>query len=508
MGVRSFSIYDMICRNALLYPDREAIVYKGRRHSFHDFRNLCDSVASGILLAGLGKGDRIAVLGRNSDIFMALYGAAAKTGSIIVPVNWRSQENEIEYILRDSSPRLILSGDEYIDMVRGIASRLGCEQNVHSFSDRAIEGVFDFGKNHPADLNTNPGNADADDASVMMYTAAVGGTPRGALLSQANILAVNIAMIDLFGIGENDCNICFIPLFHIGGLSMCTAVMQKGGRCVIMDRFEADEALDLIDKEKVSIFFSFSPMIKMLTEKISRHDLSSIRAISGLEPPDHVAAFRKSAKNAQFYSFYGQTEAMAVTGSPMELRPGSIGRPTILSRVALFDEYDNEAPLGSAGEICVRSPSVFLGYWNLEEESSYTFRNNWHHTGDIGRFDKDGFLWYVKRKAEKELIKTGGENVYPAEVEKAILAHGMVAEVCVFGVADKDWGESIAAVIVLKDRSALQSRELLEFLAGRIPAYKRPKHIIFSESLPKTADGDIDRAEVRKEYSGLDNQNK
>lgn len=193
---------------------------------------------------------------------------------------------------------------------------------------------------------------------------------------------------------------------------------------------------------------------------------------------------------------------MAVTASPMELRPGSIGRPTILSRVALFDEYDNEAPLGSAGEICVRSPSVFLGYWNLEEESSYTFRNNWHHTGDIGSFDKDGFLWYVRRKAEKELIKTGGENVYPAEVEKAILAHGMVAEVCVFGVADKDWGESIAAVIVLKDRGALQSRELLEFLAGRIPAYKRPKHIIFSESLPKTADGDIDRAKVRKEYSG------
>jgi len=184
----------------------------------------------------------------------------------------------------------------------------------------------------------------------------------------------------------------------------------------------------------------------------------------------------------------------------MELEPGSIGKPTILSRVALFDDYDNEVPTGSAGEICVRSPAVFLGYWNLDEKSSHTFRNGWHHTGDVGRFDSDGFLWYVKRKTEKELIKTGGENVYPAEVEKAILAHGLVSEACVFGIADKDWGEAIAAMVVLKEKGALQSRELLEFLAGRIPAYKRPKHIIFSESLPKTADGDIDRGKVKEQY--------
>lgn len=497
MAVRSYSVYDMICRNALLYPDREAIIHNGRRHSFRGFKKLCDCLASGLLRAGLGKGDRIAVLGRNSDLFIALYGAAAKTGNIIVPVNWRSQENEVEHILRDCSPRLIFAGDEYLDMVRGIASRLGCGDNVLSLDG----GLADFTAPHPADIAVSAADVEADDGFIIMYTAAVGGTPQGALLSQANILAVNAAMIDLFGLGGNDCNICFIPLFHIGGLSMCTAVMQKGGRSVIMDRFEPEEALELIDKERVSIFFSFSPMLKMLTEKIGGRDLSSIRAISGLEPPDQIAAFCRSAANARFYSFYGQTEAMAVTGSAMELRPGSIGRPTLLSRVALFDDYDNEAPAGSAGEICVRSPAVFLGYWNLDEKSAYTFRNGWHHTGDIGRFDSDGFLWYVRRKAEKELIKTGGENVYPAEVEKAILAHGMVSEVCVFGVADRDWGEAIAAVVVLKEKGALEDRELLEFLAGRTPAYKRPKHIIFAESLPRTADGEIDRAGVKEQCS-------
>ncbi|MEN6465678.1 MAG: AMP-binding protein, partial [Syntrophaceae bacterium] len=275
------------------------------------------------------------------------------------------------------------------------------------------------------------------------------------------------------------------------------------GRIVIMDRFEPAEALDLIDTEKVSVFFSFSPMLKMMTGQIKGHGLASVRVISGLEPPDQIDAFIRHAVNARFYSFYGQTEAMAVAGGLMSERPGSIGRPALLSRVALFDDHDNEVPAGSAGEICVRSPAVFLGYWNLEEESSYTFRNGWHHTGDIGRFDGDGYLWYVKRKAEKELIKTGGENVYPAEVEKAILASGQVREVSVFGVADRDWGEAVAAAVVLKERDGLQKHELLEFLSGRLPAYKRPKHIIFPESLPKTAEGEIDRVKVRELYSGL-----
>jgi len=503
MGIRSYSIYDMICRNALAYPDREALIYKGRRLSFRHFHEYCDRVASGLLRAGMGKRDRIAVLGRNSDKFVVLYGAAAKIGAVIVPVNWRSQESEVEFILRDCTPKIIFAEDDYLEMVSGFASRLDFVKRIYSLGERSREGVPGFESLSTCDRETSSEDINADDPYVLMYTAAIGGTPQGALLSQSNILAVNSALIDLFDISAVDCNICFIPLFHIGGLSMCTAVMQKGGRSVIMDRFEPEEALDLIQTEKVSLFFSFAPMLKMLTEKIADHDLASIRAISGLEPPDQVKAFCTQARNARFYSFYGQTEAMAITGALGEERPGSIGKPTILSRVALFDEYDNEVPTGSAGEICVRSPAVFLGYWNLDEKTTYTFRNGWHHTGDIGRFDEQGFLWYVKRKAEKELIKTGGENVYPAEVEKAILDHGRVSAVSVFGVADRDWGEAVAAAVVLKQKGSLQKSELLKFLADRLPSYKKPKHIWFTESLPKTSDGEIDRVKVKEHYSGL-----
>jgi long-chain acyl-CoA synthetase len=193
---------------------------------------------------------------------------------------------------------------------------------------------------------------------------------------------------------------------------------------------------------------------------------------------------------------------MPVSGCDMAEKPGSIGLPAIMTRVAIFDDLDREVPAGTQGEICVRSPSVFMRYWNLEADTAYTFRNGWHHTGDLGRIDKDGFIWYGGRKPEKELIKTGGENVYPEEVEKAILSHGCVAEVAVIGVPDAEWGEAVQAVCVLKKGRDVGAAELTEYVASKIARYKKPKHVLFVESLPKTASGEINREEIKKTYSG------
>ena len=158
--------------------------------------------------------------------------------------------------------------------------------------------------------------------------------------------------------------------------------------------------------------------------------------------------------------------------------------------------------MGTQGEICVRSPAVFLGYWGRDEDNAYTFRNGWHHTGDIGRFDEDGFLWYVKRKAEKELIKPGGENVYPAEVEKVVLEHEAVAEVSVIGVADDQWSEAIKAIVVFKEGKSIDPDELREFVASKIARHKKPKYVDVVDALPKTEDGEIDRDQVKKDHGG------
>ncbi|MBS3809905.1 MAG: AMP-binding protein, partial [Desulfobacterales bacterium] len=170
--------------------------------------------------------------------------------------------------------------------------------------------------------------------------------------------------------------------------------------------------------------------------------------------------------------------------------------------VALLDDNDNEVPTGEEGEICVRGPSVFLGYWGRDKDTARTFRNNWHHTGDMGRFDEDGYLWYSRRKAEKELIKPGGENVYPAEVESVIREHPAVSEVSVIGVPDRQWGEAIKAVCVLKPGKTADEQELTDFVASRIARYKKPRFVVFEDALPKTSKGEIDRDRVKKDHGG------
>lgn len=221
-----------------------------------------------------------------------------------------------------------------------------------------------------------------------------------------------------------------------------------------------------------------------------------------MDSPETINRFLKKNPQAVFYSLYGQTEAMPVSGCDIKKKPGSIGFPAIMTRVAIFDDLDREVPVGGQGEICVRSPSVFLGYWNLEVDTAHTFRNGWHHTGDRGRMDEEGYLYYGGRNPEKELIKPGGENVYPAEVEKVILSHGCVEEVAVIGVPDSEWGEAVQAVCVLKKGKDVGAAELIEFVASKIARYKKPKHVLFVKGLPKTASGEINREEVKKTYSG------
>jgi long-chain acyl-CoA synthetase len=219
-----------------------------------------------------------------------------------------------------------------------------------------------------------------------------------------------------------------------------------------------------------------------------------------MDSPDTIERFLKNNPGAAFYSLYGQTEVMPVSGCDVKEKPGSIGRPALMTRVAIFDDSDRELPSGKQGEICVHSPSVFLGYWNLEADTAYTSRNGWHHTGDRGRIDEAGYLYYLGRNPEKELIKPGGENVYPAEVEKVILSHGDVEEVAVIGIPDAQWGEAVLAVCVLKKGRRLKDTELIEFVASRIARYKKPKHVLFVDHLPKKAGGETDREAVKKIY--------
>lgn len=504
-----FKIYDLIARNAGLYPDKTALVYDDRRTDFKTYKKLCDEYAAGLGAEGVEAGDRIAVLAGNCDDFLILCGAAAKIGAIVVPVNWRLGEEEIVYILGDSTPKFLVSGSEYNELAGRAAAKVGSIQRHYSF--KAEEdgcGCIPFRTLRRDEAYGETGGAaiSGDPAYMIIHTAAVGGKPKGCLLSQGNMIAVGLQIAQLLKLDSRDCHLCILPLFHIGGLAMTWATMHQGGENVIVDRFDPLVALKLIAKEKGTFFAAFPPILSSLLDaqekEPSAFDTASLRIVCGMDSPETLERFFKINAQAAFYSLYGQTEAMPVSGCNYQEKPGSIGPPAILTRVALFDDLDREAAPGTPGEICVRSPAVFRGYWNLKEETAYTFRNGWHHTGDLGRCDEDGYLWYAGRKPEKELIKPGGENVYPAEVEKVILSHGAIEEVSVIGVPDPEWGEAVKAVCVLRKGSAVSAGELIEFVAAKIARYKKPKYVLFVESLPKTANGAVNREEVKKAYPG------
>jgi acyl-CoA synthetase (AMP-forming)/AMP-acid ligase II len=505
MGLYDYTIYDFICRNAQIYPDRDSIVFNDTRLTHKEYKEKCDALAAGLIAAGIQKGDRLGVVAHNCDEFMILYGAAAKMGAIVLPVNWRFQQDEVEFVLNDCTPRFVFAGPEYRNSVIEAAQKVASIEKRYTIGGGDTpDGFSPFEALYSEEGAGAKIDIPADSGFVIIHTAAVAGRPRGALLSQANIVYGNLIMMHEYHFGPDDCHICILPLFHIAGLAMAMGVMHVGGKNVILERFDPELAVQLIEKEKGTTFFNFAPILKMLMDKYEEgsYDISSLRNVSGLDSPDNILHFMELAPNVRYRTGFGQTEAMGVTGGPMQDRPGSAGRPSPLARVVLFDDYDNEVPVGTPGEICVRSPAVFLGYWGLDEDNAYTFRNGWHHTGDIGRFDEDGFLWYVKRKAEKELIKPGGENVYPAEVEKTILEHEKVAEVSVIGVADKKWGEAIKAVCVLKPGESVDPKELAEFVASRIARYKKPQYVDFVDALPKTEQGEIDRDQVKKDHGG------
>ena len=249
--------------------------------------------------------------------------------------------------------------------------------------------------------------------------------------------------------------------------------------------------------------FDFAPILGSLLEQGEKNgdDLSSLRKVIGLDSPETIVRYQERT-GGTFYSFFGQTETSCLaTIGPYNDRPGAAGRAVLAAEVGLVDDDDRPVGEGETGEIVVRGPMVFKGYINLPADTDQSFRNNRHHTGDLGRFDEDGYLFYMGRKAEKELIKPGGENVYPAEVENAILLHPAIARTVVFGVADAKWKEGIKAVCQLNEGFELTAQELIDFVGGKIARFKKPQYVQFVSEMPLLANGAPDRSQVKKLYT-------
>jgi long-chain acyl-CoA synthetase len=499
MGLYDFTFYEMMGRNAALFGDRPAWVEleTGKSTSFAAIKADVDRLAAGLAASGLTRGARIGVLAQNSLTYFLVYGAAAALGAIVVPINWRLSAEEVCFNLADTAPVILLADAAYQAMLEAHADFLPTVRHRFGMSDDGAWPALATVMATPEGFS--PSDVAADDGLVIIHTAAVAGRPRGAVLSHTNLLCANLHWQYRLQITPEDVHLNLLPLFHVGGLFLAASSFHAGALNVNLRKFDAAAAAEAIDRYRVSLLFDFSPILGNLLDVPGR-DLRSLRAVTGLDTPETIERFQKRT-GGTFYTMYGQTETSCIaTYGRYDERPGSAGRPIALADLRLVDEHDRPVQVGGVGEIAMRGPMVFKGYWKLTEDNAYTFREGWHHTGDMGRFDADGFLWYAGRKPDKELIKPGGENVYPAEVEKAILAHPAVAETVVFGVPDPKWKEGIKAVCVLAPDQSLTAEDLIDFVGGKIARYKKPQYVTFVETLPRDKDGRPDRARIKAMY--------
>lgn len=504
MSVHDLTWFDVLRRNAQLRPDATALVFEGERLSHRDLLGRAECLASGLAARGIGHGDRVAVVAQNRPEMLDLLAAAARLGAILLPLNWRLGADEVADILADVEPALLVADRDGAALLSGVRDRMAGVAHRVALDD-AAEGWSAF-----ADLLSGPGPAPdaqvrAGDPLVIIPTAAVEGRARGAVLSHANLFAHNLQLAASWALGPADVALAALPLFHIAGLGLALALQAAGGSSVLLRRFEPAAAADAIAAERVTVFCEFAPILSQILDAAAERgsDLGSLKAVWGLDGADTIARFEAACPGAAFWAGYGQSETSGyVTFAPHRERPGSAGRPTPLARVAVLDEGDDPVPPGAVGEIAVRGPVVFAGYWRREADTETTFRAGWHHTGDLGRFDPDGYLFYAGRSPAKDLIKTGGENVYPAEVERALRDHPAVAAAAVIGVPDPTWGEAVKAICVRRPGHDLSERDLIDFVGGRIARYKRPRSVVWVDALPLTPAGAVDRARVKAEHGG------
>ncbi len=486
-----FTVYDMFKRNAVLFADKSAVVENNISHSFGEMLNDVHAMASELAEMGIKTGDRAAILSMNRYEYLVFYGACAALQAVAVPLNWRLSEKEIAHILSDSGSSLLLFDDTHKTRAESLAASYGFTGKLLPLCIPVAAGEMSF------DMPVK------DNIFCLIYTAAVDGKPRGAALSHSNIIFSNLQTCMTMGIDNQEVYLNILPLFHITGLNLALCVMHAGGKNVIMEKFDASGALSLTQKENVTLMGSFPPILSRLMEEMDKasYDILSLKKITGIDGPDNIAPFARQT-GAVFWMLYGQSETSGfVTLSDAMEIPGSAGRQCCISELSILDEHDRDVETDGSGEICVRGPGVFQGYWKEGGFDTSSFRNGWHHTGDMGRIDKDGYLWFQGRKPEKELIKPGGENVYPAEVEAVILEHPGIVSTCVIGVPDPKFGEGIKAVCVKKQGAeSFNEKDLIEFVGLRIARYKKPGYVEFVESLPKTGSGAVDRSKVKDMY--------
>lgn len=489
---------DWLQRRALISPDHLAVEYGTDRWTFAELDARAAATAGRLRKLGVKQGDRVALLAGNSAQFAQVVFAIARAGAILVPLNLRLTRAEIEWQIADCEPVLLVTDRAEWLEGRPLPEREGGSLQVVELAEIAAEA--------DATSAAEQYVYDPDGVQAILYTSGTSGRPKGAMLTFGNFFWSSFGSMAQLGIHENDRWLATLPLFHVGGLSILFRSVVNGTTAVIQPGFDASSVNRAIDEEGVTIISVVSTMLLRMLE--ARNDAPfppSLRCVllgGGPVPQELVEkGLRLGIPIAQTYGLT-ETTSQAATLRLAEIaeRAGSAGKPLLPVEARIERDDGTVCEPGEPGEIVVRGPIVSPGYWRRTEDSQRTLRDGWLHTGDAGYQDADGYLYVIDRR--DDLIVSGGENVYPAEVESVLSTHPAVREAGVFALPDPRWGQAVAAAVALRPGVGLVTEEALRvFCREHMAAYKTPRRIYFIDELPRTASGKLLRRELRDRFS-------
>lgn len=500
---------DIVRRNGLRYPARDGFVFEGRRRAWRDVDARVDRVAAALTDAVPSIGGRVAILLPNCPEFLELYFGCARSGTIAVPLNYRLTVDDMAGILAHVEPSVFVVGVEYLESAAAVTARLadppalwvvgGTQDDLTPAKALAYERQLDATPEGPV---TSP--ASDDDVAAIFYTSGTTGLPKGAMVTHDNLMMNGYNQIVADRAVPSDVNLVATPVYHMGAVFMAVTYMMLGATQVILPRFTPRGWLETLASSRATVSLLVPTMINgVLAEpSLDDADLSRLRLIFYGGGPMPAALLTRAIDRlaCSFTQGYGLTETLEATfltaddhrldaGEATTRRLSSAGREALGADIRIVDDSGQALPAGEIGEILVRSRSVVPGYWRNPEETARVIRDGWFHTGDLGYLDEGRYLFVVDRK--KDMVVSGGVNIYTKEVESALYRHPAVLEAAVIGMPDDEWGELVTAVVALREGATVTADELIAHCGASLAGFKKPRRVEFVDELPKNPSGKI-----------------
>lgn len=501
-------------RNAALQPDKAAVICEDRQTSWAELWQRCRAIAGGLEQLGAQGGDRIGYLGLNSDWYYECYFAPSVIGAELVPLNYRLAETELVDCMSDCEARILIVDAEYLDMARQVSAAMSYDVQLIVIGALPTEGELSYealvAENQPPSQNKGAG----DDTLIVYYSGGTTGKPKGVMLTHSNLFANSSGHSQAYDVRSDETHLLIGPMFHLAAGARVFCSVYKGCTMVILPKFTPLGFLEMIEQHRVAATMFIPAMMQMILDHpdFDKYDLSSLRQMSFGASASAEELLRRivtAFPQVDIGHGYGMTEAAPLISSlgPEYHRAnfaekgklGAVGLPAAHVDLRIFDELDCEVENGVVGEIVVRGPNVMKGYVNQPELTAETLRGGWLHTGDAGYFDDDGILWVSGRI--KDMIISGGENIYPAEIENVLSMHPDVAAVAVIGIPHEKWGEAVHAIVILAAGSSSCESTLIEYCREHIATYKCPQSVSFrSEPLPLSGANKVLKTELRRPF--------